>query len=113
MAKYIDFETYEYSRDLVPEHIQVSLENYLMHGYTPGGFVGAMLAGDLYKAASSADHISGPAMCCIANWIIHCAPHGSWGSYENVRFWLDDGAGLRTKYADKVRKEYIIRVLKD
>lgn len=113
MSKFIDFDTdYEYSRDHVPEHAQESIENYLMFGYHPGGFMSAMLAGDLFRAASSGDQANGPGMQGIANWIQHSAPHGSWGSYEAVENWCRDVEKRRTQFSDKKEKEYIIKTLK-
>ncbi len=113
MSKFIDFgNDYEYSRDHVPEHARESIENYLMWGWAPGGFMTAMFAGDLFTAAGSGDHANGPGMQGIANWIQHSAPCGSWGSYEAVENWCRDVEGLRTIYRDKKEKEYIISQLK-
>ena len=113
MTKFIDFDNnYEYSRDHVPEHAQESIENYLMLGWHPGGFMTAMFAGDLFTAAGSGDQANGPAMQGIANWIQRSAPHGSWGSYETVMNWCQDLEKRRTKFSDKMEKEYIIKTLK-
>ena len=113
MSKFIDFDNnYEYSRDHVPEHARESIENYLMFGYHPGGFMTAMFAGDLFTAAGSGDQENGPAMQGIANWIQHSAPHGSLGSYEAVENWCRDVEGRRTQFSTKMEKEYIVRTLK-
>lgn len=114
MSKFIDFEdgASGYCRDHVPETVHDTLENYLIKGWMPGGFVEAMLAGDLFGAAGRADSTNGPAMQGIANWICHSAPNGSWGSYEAVKNWSQDVEKRRTKFADKLEKEYIVKVLK-
>lgn len=112
MGKFIEFETREYARDMVPDHSQESLENYLMYGYHPGGFLAAMLAGELFVAANSADHANGPAMQGIANWIMQAAPHGSWGNREAVDNWCRDAEGRRTRFSDRMEKEYIVRALR-
>lgn len=117
MGKYtdfglIEFETGEYSRDIVPEHTQESIENYLIHGWMPGGFMEAMLAGDIFRAAACGDQVNGPAMQGIANWIAYGAPHGSWGSYEKVKDWAQNKDDIRTKYSDGIEKAYIIKILK-
>ena len=112
MGKYIDFETREYARDMVPDHAQESIENYLMWGWTPGGFIESMFAGDLFRAACCADQANGPAMQAIARWISNGAPEGSWGSYEAVENWRTDLDGCRSKFSDKKEKEYIIKTLK-
>ena len=72
----------------------------------------AMLAGDLFRAASSGDQANGPSMQGIANWIAHAAPHGSWGSYEQIEKWVKDVDGIRSRFSDKQEKEYIVKVLK-
>jgi hypothetical protein len=117
MSKFIDFgtheyDTHEYSRDMVPSHAQESIENYLMHGWKPGGFMSAMFAGDLFTAAGSGDQANGPAMQGIARWIMHSAPNGSWGSYEVIENWVKDVGNIRTRFSDKMEKEYIIKALK-
>lgn len=112
MTKFFEFSTHEYSRDCVPEHAQESIENYLIYGYDPGGFMSAMFAGNLFCAASSADQANGPSMQGIANWIMHSAPVGSYGNRQNVRDWIQDKDGIRTKFADKMEKEFIVRTLK-
>ena len=112
MTKFIDFDTHEYARDMVPDHAQESIENYLMLGWNPGGFMSAMLAGDLFRAASSGDQANGPAMQAIARWISNGAPEGSWGSYEAVENWCRDVEKRRTQFSDKKEKEYIIKTLK-
>jgi len=112
MGKFIDFETREYARDMVPDHAQESIENYLMFGYHPGGFMTAMLAGDLFTAAGSGDQANGPSMQGIANWIQHSAPHGSWGSEEAVHNWCLDLEGCRTNFRTQKEKEYVANALK-
>lgn len=111
MSKFINFDAYNLYQAPVPEHTQESIESYLMRGLHPGGFLEAMLAGDLFKASAIADQANGPAMQAIANWIQFSAPHGSWGSHEWVQFWIENIGGCRTKYSDKIEKEFIVRTL--
>jgi len=112
MGKFIDFDTTGYRADRVPDHARESIENYLMLGWNPGGFMSAMLAGDLFTAAGSGDQANGPAMQGIAKWILHSAPLGSWGSYEAVENWSTDLEGCRTQFQSQKEKEYIIKTLK-
>ena len=112
MEKFIDFENNGYTRDHVPDHIRETLEKYLIYGWMPGGFLEAMLAGDLFRAASNADSTNGPALQGIARWISHSAPHGSWGSYEAVKDWSRDVDGIRTKFAEPLEKKYVWKTLK-
>lgn len=112
MIKFIDFDTYEFAPECVPDHAQEELANYLMKGWAPGGFMTAMLAGDLFSAAVSGDQTNGPAMQGIANWIVHSAPKGSYGSREAIVNWCRDVEGCRTRFAIKKEKEYIIAAIK-
>ena len=104
-------DTYSH-REYVPDHIQQTIEDYLINGFNPCGFVTAMFAGDMFAAASKADHANGPAMQGIANWIQHNAPPGSWGSYERIKCWINDTGKMRTIYTTKVEKAFVIKVLK-
>jgi hypothetical protein len=114
MGKFIEFEEPEVYGDLikVPEHIQESFENYFMYGWHPGGFVSAMLAGDLFAAANSADFTNGHKMKDIAQWIQWRAPPGSYGSHEKVQLWINDVDNRRSRYAHKLEQDYIVKTLK-
>ena len=39
----------------IPSHTLEALELYLIHGYHPGGFLSSVLAGDFFRAVSTAD----------------------------------------------------------
>lgn len=112
MVKFIDFEATGYVRDEVPSHAQESIENYLMCGWHPGGFLTAMFAGDLFRAAGSGDQANGQRMQVIAKWIMYSAPDGSWGSYEAVENWCNNLDNCRTTFSLQKEKEYIIKTLK-
>ena len=112
MSKFLDFEHSEYMADRVPEHARESIENYLMLGWNPGGFMSAMFAGDLFRAAGSGDQANGPSMQGIAKWIMHSSPHGSWGSYELIEKWVKDEDGIRTNFRTQKEKEYVANALK-
>jgi hypothetical protein len=88
-----------------------SIENYLLHGYHPGGFCTAALAGDLFAAAAKADIHNRTVLREIARWITQCAPLGSWGNYEKVENWMRNVDGIRTTYSDAIEKKYIWTVL--
>ena len=48
----------------------------------------------------------------IAKWIMHSAPHGSWGSYELIEKWIKDEDGIRTNFRTQKEKEYVANALK-
>jgi hypothetical protein len=84
---------------LVPQHTQETLENYLSHGWEPGGFCEAMLAMDMERALVVADQANAASFCYIGRWILEHAPEGSWGNYENVKAWCANVNERRTKWA--------------
>lgn len=91
----------------VPSHTAESIENYLIRGLQPGGFVTSVLANDLLGAATSCDYINKERIVDIVKWVAAFAPVGSWGSYDNVGGWIEDKDGLRTRYADVIEKRFI------
>ena len=112
MSKFIDFDRDLIHNGYIPEHLRDSLEDYIVRGWSPGGFLTAMLAGDLYRATMIADMASGPGMQNIAKWIMHEMPEESWGSYEIVEAWIKDIRLVRTTCAFKLERAYIEKVLK-
>jgi len=93
-----------YTGQSVPEHTQEALENYLIRGYQPGGFLTACLTGDLFRAVQSADTANRGMIYAIVLWIMHNAPEGSWGSYPAVENWCADKGGRRTQYREQCEK---------
>lgn len=89
-----------------------SLENYLMRGYEPGGFMTSVLANDLQLAIGRADHWNQQSLPTIVNEVIHKVPADAWGSYQLVKEWCADKDGRRTAYAELKEKQYTWRVLK-
>jgi len=117
MSKLIQFSDNGYDSlaqyAYIPEHMRDTVENYLIHGYHPGGFMMAMFAGDMFRACQCADQVNGPSMLHIAQWIVFEAPLGSWGSYDAVENWCHDIEKRRSIFRDKKEKEYIIKALKE
>ena len=114
MTKMLDFDIQELGHFgmEVPIHTQETLENYLINGWAPGGFVIAMLAMDMKRAISIADTANRQVMWAMAHWIIHNAPKGSWGDYDQIDFWCSDVAGRRSKFAEETHKKYTWSILK-
>lgn len=115
MENLIEFEDYgKYeSRQYIPEHIRESIEDYLIKGWSPGSFLEAMFAGDLFRAASNADYKNGPNMQAIALWISYSLPYKAWGSYEKIKNWKDDVDGIRSNFLITKEKEKFWRILKN
>ena len=95
----------------VPKHTQEALQNYLLYGYPPGGFLSAMLANDMYRAIGNADAANKQAMWAIGYWIVTCAPAQSRGSYERIEHWCNDIDCCRTAYAEPLLKQHTLDVL--
>ena len=111
----VDFDTdynLRYMGMEVPYHTCETLQNYLIHGYKPGGFCESMLAKDYDRAITIADTANRQRFWAIATWIRENAPEGSWGSYDTIENWCNDVDGLRTKYATEAEKKYIWKKLK-
>lgn len=112
MPKFIKFEDdWTSSRNRIPDHCHDPIENYLIHGYEPGGFLTAVLSNDLFTAVGRADHINSASLSNIALWIANNAPQGSWGSYERVQAWCKDVDGRRTSFADPIKKAHMWEIL--
>ena len=105
MIKYTDINT---GFDLIDQ----SLENYLMYGYQPGGFLTSVLANDLFGAANRADHWNRQRLPVIINEIVYKVPAAAIGSYEAVEAWCRDRDSRRSHYAEQKEKEFTWRSLK-
>ena len=98
----------------IPDHTKEALDNYFLKGYEPGWFLTSILTNDLYGAVRSADMQNRHAIYEIVKWLTseRNVPPGSWGCSENMVIWLNDIGGVRTKFVDKLEKEYIWETLK-
>ena len=107
----IDFDSDSYGRE-IPEHTRKSLDNYLVYGLPPGGFLTNVLCNNLYGAISNADHINIQRLPDIVRWLNFNAPPHSYGHPEGMKYWMTDPDGMRKRYAERVEKEYTWRVLR-
>lgn len=105
MIRYTDIDT---GNNCLDE----ALENYLMYGFEPGGFLTSVLANDLYLAAGRADVWNSKNLPHIVNEVLFRMPSHSYGSYQTVKDWCKDRDGQRSTYALQKEKEYTWRVLK-
>jgi hypothetical protein len=105
MIRYTDIDTGN-------NYLDEALENYLMHGFMPGGFLTSVLANDLYLAVGRADHWNKDRLPEIVNEVLFRMPGISYGSYAAVKDWCKDKNGRRSAYATQKEKEYTWKVLK-
>ena len=113
LDKMIDFDTSElgFMGMQIPVHTQEAITGYLIRGWKPGGFLTAMLAGDLFRAVNSADTANRQMMWAIGRFIMTSLPEASWGSYDAVHEWSTDKNSIRTEYVTDLEKSYIWQTL--
>jgi hypothetical protein len=90
---------------------QQSIENYLIHGWAPGGYVEAMMAHDYERAFACADTANRQTIWVLWRWIREGAPELCHGSYEAIDMWRDDVGNRRSDYVQTVEQAAIWRKL--
>ena len=80
----------------VPKDFADPMYNYLVHGYSPGGFFTSVLANDFHSAIARS-HPSNTINACksLGGWILDHAPRETKGSYNNVEVWCSLPADVR------------------
>ena len=104
MIRYTDINTGN-------QWLDESLENYLMYGFEPGGFLTAVLANDLRLAVGRADHWNKDRLPEIVNEIVFKMPALSIGSYDAVKDWCRDKDDRRSEYARRMEKQFTMQSL--
>ena len=72
----------------IPPNIKQAIDDYVEHGYEPGGFTTAVLANDLMEAMKRADLDSRYNLFAIVYYVYMHTPANCHGSYEIVRDWI-------------------------
>lgn len=78
---------------MIPQATKETIDNYVTHGWEPGGFVGAVLSNDLCGAFCCADQYNRAAMFDIVSYCYNEIPSEAWGSPGRVYKWLAKFAG--------------------
>lgn len=94
-------------------YLDEALENYLVYGLEPGGFLTSVLANDLRLAIGRADHWNRDNLPRIVEAITYSVPELAWGSYQRVRDWCKDKDSYRSKWVEFKREQLIIRKLEN
>jgi hypothetical protein len=91
----------------VPTDFADPMANYLVYGYEPGSCFTAVLANDFVGAIRSS-HPSNTveAFKALAGWLYSHVPPQAYGSYEQVRAWLDLDADERRAILEHNRLIY-------
>lgn len=72
----------------VPKDFADPMYNYLVHGFSPGGFFTSVLANDFHSAiARSHPGNTIEALKQLGGWILDQMPLEARGSYNNVEVW--------------------------
>jgi hypothetical protein len=86
---------------------QESIENYLLRGWAPGGYLESMFAHDYERAFACADTANRQTIWALWRWITEGAPSLCHGSYEAVGMWRDDVGYRRTDYVKGLEQKAI------
>ena len=105
MTKYIQWST---GNSLLDE----AIENYLIHGFAPGGFLTAVLSNNLFLAIGRADHWNRKALPDIVQQISQNMPGNSYGDPQTVQDWLDNKDNRRSNYAYDQEQALVMRILR-
>lgn len=70
-------------------YFQDQIVDYICHGRVSGGFMFALMSGNLYKAIQKADSTNKLQLVQLAEWIYSHAPTGCYGSSDRVNAWAE------------------------
>ena len=79
---------------LIPHHMRGAVEHYILYGIPPGGFLTAVVSGDLMGAMMRADPINKGNLENYGQFFYWAAPSECHKSAENVTAWIDQGGAL-------------------
>lgn len=98
---------YYYKRALacgVPEHTAAAIDDYIMRGFDPGGFLEAVICNDLFGAMGSADHDNRARLFEICQFFYTESPMICRGDREAFTAWKRR-SGLSGKETDEGRQD--------
>lgn len=79
--------------DALPDHLLESINEYILHGRSCGGFLMAVFENNLREAVGRADDTSLSHLKLIVQYLCNKCPAGATGSVDRVREWqAKDGA---------------------
>jgi hypothetical protein len=93
-------------------YLDEALENYLMHGFEPGGFLNSVLANDLRLALGRADYWNKQNIDLIVDAVARDVPAIAQGSYQHIKDWCEDKDGRRSAHVAHKEKEFTWKALK-
>jgi hypothetical protein len=91
----------------VPKDFADPMYNYLVHGFSPGGFFTSVLANDFHGAiARSHPANTIEALKQLGGWILDCVPREAHGSYDAVSNWCYLPPNRRRQILEEYRLVY-------
>lgn len=72
----------------IPQRTLDTIDNYVLHGLEPGGFVTAVLHNDLAGAVGTADSWNLAALPDIVRYVYNECPSDCWGNQNKVNAYL-------------------------
>lgn len=91
--------------ELPNENLKLALENYIVHGLEPGGFMTAVLTNDLYSTVYRADAQNVSIIPHIVTWIHNNIPSICYGNSETMIMWMNDEGGVRSNYVKYLKQK--------
>ena len=73
---------------VIKESTIQTINDYIEHGFSPGGFLTAVLANDLTGSFGRADLENRLTLFQIVSYVYNEIPAAAHGSYETVKNWL-------------------------
>lgn len=87
--------TYHFREFYVPDRMVSGIENWVLYGIKPGGFLTAILENDLRAACEYADEENLKNIPAFISYLYNAAPASCWGSIANVKAWRESKAAER------------------
>lgn len=82
----------------VPLEFAETMYNYLVYGFSPGGFFTAVLANDYHGAIGRSHPLNTiAALKALSSWMANCMPREALGSYDAVTKWCNATPAHRRK----------------
>ena len=91
----------------IDETWQEPLRNYLIHGFSPGGFLTSALANNFVSAiAQSHPSNTVSSLKPICTWLLNYGKDVFWGSYQVVEGWIKMSQQERRARLEELRLVY-------
>jgi len=92
-------QNFPFNYEAIPERMRPGLLRFINDGREPGGFLCAVLEGDLHAACGRADSENLALIAVYSAWLYNKAPAGTWGSESLLKNWVAKGGlnGIKAK----------------